>query len=128
MRLLLDTHALLWWLAGASSLTRKARVSIESDDNDIFVSAVSAWEIATKFRIGKLPEAAAVATDVAGTVRAEGFSELAVSIVHAERAGALGGPHRDPFDRMLIAQSLTDGLTLVSNERAFDRYGVARLW
>jgi PIN domain nuclease of toxin-antitoxin system len=125
---LLDTHALLWWLAGASSLTRKARVAIESDDNDIFVSAVSAWEIATKFRIGKLPEAAAVATDVAGTVRAEGFSELAVSIVHAERAGALGGPHRDPFDRMLIAQSLTDGLTLVSNERAFDRYGVARLW
>ncbi len=128
MRLLLDTHALLWWLAGASSLTRKARVAIESDDNDIFVSAVSAWEIATKFRIGKLPEAAAVATDVAGTIRAEGFSELAVSIVHAERAGALGGPHRDPFDRMLIAQSLTDGLTLVSNERAFDRYGAARLW
>ena len=128
MRLLLDTHALLWWLAGASSLTRKARLAIESDDNDIFVSAVSAWEIATKFRIGKLPEAAAVATDVAGTVRAEGFSELAVSIVHAERTGALGGPHRDPFDRMLIAQSLTDGLTLVSNERAFDRYGVARLW
>lgn len=128
MRLLLDTHALLWWLAGASSLTRKVRLAIESDDNDIFVSAVSAWEIATKFRIGKLPEAAAVATDVAGTVRAEGFSELAVSIVHAERAGALGGPHRDPFDRMLIAQSLTDGLTLVSNERAFDRYGVARLW
>ena len=128
MRLLLDTHAFLWWLAGERTLTRKARAAIESEDNDIFVSAVTAWEIATKFRIGKLPEAAAVAMDVTGAVAAEGFNELALSMVHAERAGALDGPHRDPFDRMLIAQSLIDGLALVSNERVFDRFGVTRLW
>jgi PIN domain nuclease of toxin-antitoxin system len=128
VRLLLDTHAFLWWLAGERTLTRKARAAIESEDNDIFVSAVTAWEIATKFRIGKLPEAAAVAMDVTGAVAAEGFNELALSMVHAERAGALDGPHRDPFDRMLIAQSLIDGLALVSNERVFDRFGVTRLW
>ncbi|MBN9488417.1 MAG: type II toxin-antitoxin system VapC family toxin [Alphaproteobacteria bacterium] len=128
MRLLLDTHAFLWWLAGERTLTRKARAAIESEDNDIFVSAVTAWEIATKFRIGKLPEAAAVAMDVTGAVAAEGFNQLALSMAHAERAGALDGPHRDPFDRMLIAQSLIDGLALVSNERVFDRFGVTRLW
>jgi PIN domain nuclease of toxin-antitoxin system len=128
VRLLLDTHAFLWWLAGERALTRKARAAIESEDNDIFVSAVTAWEIATKFRIGKLPEAAAVAMDVAGAVAAEGFNQLALSMAHAERAGALDGPHRDPFDRMLIAQSLIDGLALVSNERVFDRFGVTRLW
>jgi len=128
VRLLLDTHAFLWWLAGERTLTRKARAAIESEDNDIFVSAVTAWEIATKFRIGKLPEAAAVAMDVTGAVAAEGFNQLALSMAHAERAGALDGPHRDPFDRMLIAQSLIDGLALVSNERAFDRFGVTRLW
>lgn len=128
MRLLLDTPAFLCWLAGERALTRKVRVAIESEDNDVFVSAVTAWEIATKFRIGKLPEAAAVARDVTGAVAAEGFGELALSMAHAERAGALDGPRRDPFDRMLIAQSLIDGLTLVSNESVFDRYGVIRLW
>jgi len=128
VRLLLDTHAFLWWLAGERTLTRKARAAIESEDNDIFVSAVTAWEIATKFRIGKLPEAAVVATNVTGAVAAEGFQELALSMAHAERAGALDGPHRDPFDRMLIAQSLIDGLALVSNEKVFDRFGVTRLW
>ncbi|WIM12071.1 type II toxin-antitoxin system VapC family toxin [Enhydrobacter sp.] len=124
MRLLLDTHAFLWWLAGERALTRKARTAIESEDNNIFVSAVTAWEIAMKFRIGKLPDAAAIARDVTGAIAAEGFSELALSMAHAEHAGALDGPHRDPFDRMLIAQSLIDGLALISNERAFDRYGV----
>jgi PIN domain nuclease of toxin-antitoxin system len=115
-------------LAGERALTRKARTAIESEDNNVFVSAVTAWEIATNFRIGKLPDAEAIARDVTGAVAAEGFSELALSMAHAERAGALDGRHRDPFDRMLIAQSLIDGLTLISNERAFDRYGVTRLW
>jgi PIN domain nuclease of toxin-antitoxin system len=128
VRLLLDTHAFLWWLAGEQALTRRARTAIQSDDNDVFISAVTAWEIATKFRIGKLPEAAAVAEDVTDVVAAEGFNELALSMAHAERAGALHGPHRDPFDRMLIAQSLIDGFTLISNERIFDHYGVRRLW
>jgi PIN domain nuclease of toxin-antitoxin system len=128
VRLLLDTHAFLWWLAGQRALTRKARAAIASDDNNIFVSAASAWEIATKFRIGRLPEAAAVAIDVTGAVAAEGFDGLAMSMAHAERAGALNGPHRDPFDRMLIAQALLEDLVLVSNEHMFDVYGVKRLW
>lgn len=128
MRLLLDTHAFLWWLAGERALTRKARTAIEADENEVLVSAVSAWEIATKFRIGKLPEAAQVARDVGGHVAAEGFSQIPLTMAHAERAGTLDGPHRDPFDRMLIAQSLIDSLTLVSNEKTFDRYGVQRLW
>jgi PIN domain nuclease of toxin-antitoxin system len=88
------------------------------------VSAASAWEITTKHRIGKLPNAAVVAGDVAGA----GFNELSVSMRHAQRTGGLAGHHQDPFDRMLIAQALLDDLTLVSNERAFDAYGVPRLW
>ncbi|HSI00823.1 MAG TPA: type II toxin-antitoxin system VapC family toxin [Reyranella sp.] len=129
MRLLLDTHAFLWWVFADPKLSRRARTAIADDEqNDIFVSAASAWEIATKFRIGKLTDAGVVARDVAAAVASEGFGELAVSVRHAQRAGDLGGRHRDPFDRMLIAQALTENLMLISNERAFDAYGVTRLW
>jgi PIN domain nuclease of toxin-antitoxin system len=126
---LLDTHALLWWVFADSRLPRRVRLAIGDDiDNQVFVSAASAWEITTKHRIGKLPDARIIAEDVAGALAAEGFSELAVSVRHAQRAGSLAGLHQDPFDRMLIAQSMLDGLTLVSNERVFDLYGVSRLW
>ncbi len=128
MRLLLDTHALLWWLAGDTSLPEAARNLIADEANPVYVSAASAWEIATKFRLGKLPQAAAVAADVEGCVRAEGFLPLPVSLRHAQRAGTLPGPHRDPFDRMLIAQALAEDCVLVSNETAFDHYGVIRSW
>ena len=128
MRLLLDTHALLWWLDGDRSLTRKARAAVADEDNIIFVSAASAWEITTKARLGKLPGADAVASDVGGAVSSQGFSSLDISMRHAQRAGRLPGAHRDPFDRMLIAQAQLDDLTLVSNEGLFDSYGVSRLW
>jgi PIN domain nuclease of toxin-antitoxin system len=129
VRLLLDTHAFLWWVFGDPKLSRQARDALVNDEaNEAFVSAASAWEITTKFRIGKLDDAAAIARDVAAAVAAEGFVELPISVVHAQIAGNLGGRHRDPFDRMLIAQALAEGLTLVSNERAFDAYGVKRLW
>jgi PIN domain nuclease of toxin-antitoxin system len=128
VRLLLDTHAFLWWLAGEAALTRRARTAISADDAEVFVSAVTAWEIATKFRLGKLPEAAPVAENIAAAVAGEGFGQLALSMSHAQRAGSLGGFHRDPFDRMLIAQAMLDDLVLVSNERVFDRYAVKRLW
>ena len=78
--------------------------------------------------IGKLPAASLVAADVAAEIAAEGFVELPVTVRHAQRAGAISGPHKDPFDRMLIAQSLEETLTLVSNETLFDGYGVTRLW
>ena len=129
MRLLLDTHAFLWWVFADSKLSHQARTAIADDEqNDIFVSAASAWEITTKFRIGKLADAGSVAYDVASAVASEGFDELPISVLHAQRAGDLGGRHKDPFDRMLVAQALIENMTLVSNERAFDAYAVKRLW
>jgi PIN domain nuclease of toxin-antitoxin system len=128
VRLLLDTHAFLWWLAGHPSLSKRARTEIDSSGSDVFVSAASAWEIATKYRLGKLPEADLVALDVTSTIESQQFTSLAVSVRHGQAAGALPGSHRDPFDRMLVAQAMLEDLTLVSNERAFDVYGVKRLW
>ena len=129
MRLLLDTHAFLWWVFADPKLSRAARTAISDEaQNSVFVSAASVWEIATKYRIGKLAGARVVAEDVSGAIAAEGFNPLAVSVLHAERAGGLAGDHRDPFDRMLIAQAISDDLALVSNERVFEAYGVKRLW
>ena len=128
MRLLLDTHALIWWLLGDPGLSRNARGGIADDDNEVFISAVSAWEISTKYRIGKLPAAAIFAADVAGAAASQGFDELPINLHHGQLAGSLPGPHRDPFDRMLAAQALLADLVLVSNETMFDRYGVRRLW
>lgn len=128
MRLLLDTHAFLWWLAGNTRLPMSARRAIEDPENDVIVSAASAWEIAARHRIGKLSEAAAVAQDVAGAIASQGFEELPITVEDAERAGRLPGPHGDPFDRMLIAQAVARGLALVSIDRVFDKYGVRRVW
>jgi len=126
--LLLDTHTLIWWLAGDVRLPAGAADAIDRQRQRVFVSAASAWEIATKVRIGKLPGAAAIAPDIPGVIAREGFQPLAVTVEHGQRAGALAGPLRDPFDRMLIAQAMLENLHLVSIERAFDVYGVARLW
>ncbi len=128
VRLLLDTHALLWWLAGERRLSPRAKKAIANSDNEVYVSAASAWEIATKYRLGKLPGARVIVDDIAGAIASQAFLSLAVSVVHAQRAGSLAGSHRDPFDRMLIAQAQAEGLTLVSNEELFDNLGAARLW
>ena len=128
MRALLDTHALLWWLADSERLSVPARRTIADESNEILVSAASAWEIATKFRLGRLEASGAVALDIAGAVASQSFEELAISVADAERAGRLPGPHRDPFDRMLIAQALSRDLVIVSIDTAFDPYGVNRHW
>ncbi len=128
MRLLLDTHAFMWWLAGNRRLSSAARRAVDDSSNDVVVSAATAWEITTKHRVGKLQEAAAVARDVTASIASQGFEELAITVQDAERAGRLPGAHRDPFDRMLIAQALTHDLTVVSIDSVFDRYGVPRLW
>jgi len=128
VRLLLDTHALLWWLDGDTSLSPAAREAIANESNEIFLSAASAWEITTKYRLGKLPGAAAVAENIVESVASQGFLELPITLAHGQTAGALPGPHRDPFDRMLIAQALAEGLVLISNEVVFDSYTVRRLW
>ncbi len=128
MRLLLDTHAFLWWLAGDEALSPAARAAIADEANGVFVSAASAWEIATKYRIGKLTGVAAVVADLDGAIANQGFEGLPIGVRHGQAAGALPGPHRDPFDRMLIAQAMLENLVLVSDEQPFDAYGVARLW
>ena len=127
-RLLIDTHAFLWWLAGDERLSASARKAIGAEFDPIFVSAASIWEIATKHRLGKLPGATAIVSDLAGVIDGQGFLGLPITIRHGQAAGALPGPHRDPFDRMLIAQAMLDDLVVVSNERAFGAYGVRRLW
>ena len=128
MRVLLDTHTFLWWVEDNTCLSATARRVVASEANEVVVSAASAWEIATKYRLGKLPEAGAVATDIAGCIANEGFEALAISVADAERAGRLPGPHRDPFDRILVAQALGHDLAIVSIDAILDRYGVNRLW
>jgi len=128
VRLLLDTHTLIWWASGDARLSSAARRALGDETNTVLVSAATAWEIATKHRLGKLESAGPLLDRLLDYLADQGFVELAVSIRHAHRAGALPGPHRDPFDRMLLAQAQVEGLSLVSNESVFDRYGVDRLW
>jgi PIN domain nuclease of toxin-antitoxin system len=128
LRLLLDTHALLWWLSDNPQLTKPATRAIANTRNTVIVSAASAWEIATRVRLGKLPTAVDLVADFVAQMEREGFQLLAVSVEHAIRGGMLPGPHKDPFDRMLIAQAQAEHLPIVSNETAFDAYGVRRVW
>jgi PIN domain nuclease of toxin-antitoxin system len=128
LKLLLDTHALLWWLAGDEQLSRTARWSLEDKDNPVYVSAASAWEIATKHRLGRLPRIGPLARDFPGEVARQGFLELAITLEDGQSAGSLSGKHRDPFDRILIAQAKAHKLALISNEEAFDDCDVIRIW
>jgi PIN domain nuclease of toxin-antitoxin system len=128
LRLLLDTHTFLWWLAGDHALPVTARAAIADRDNDVFVSAASAWEITTKHRLGKLPGIAPIVGDLDAVIDQQRFAGLPISIRHGQIGGALPGPLRDPFDRMLIAQAMVESLVLVSNEQLFEAYGVGRLW
>ena len=128
MRILLDTHTFVWWFAGDRRLSRRAQTAIASKRNTIHVSAASAWEIATKHRIGRLPEVGPLLQDMQAHIAAQGFIALDITVDHAQRAGSLPGDHRDPFDRLLAAQAQADRLTIASNDEAFDDLGVERLW
>ena len=128
MRLLLDTHALLWWALDDPKLSRPAYAEIADPANLVHVSPVSVLELATKHRLGRLPTAEALLADLDRYLRDQGFALLPLDLPSAQRAGRLPGPHRDPFDRLLIAQAITADLALVSNEVGFDAYGVRRLW
>jgi PIN domain nuclease of toxin-antitoxin system len=101
---------------------------MESFETEVFVSAASAWEICTKHRLGRLPEAENLVGNLSSILGQLGFRELPVSLKHGERAGTLPGEHRDPFDRMLIAQAQTENLSVVSSDRFFDKYAVTRIW
>jgi PIN domain nuclease of toxin-antitoxin system len=128
MRLLLDTHTLIWWLTGDSSLPASARRLIASRNHDILVSTVSAWEISTKVRLGRLNTATDLARDFSAYLAQERFESLSISIEHGIRAGSLPGSHKDPFDRVLVAQAQMENLAIVSNDAELDGYGVSRVW
>ena len=128
MYLLLDTHALIWWMTNSPSLPDTARRLMLDKRNTIVVSAASAWEMATKVRLGRLPAASDITRNFQEYLSQSGFESLPVSAEHGIRAGLLPGPQRDPFDRMLIAQAQAEDLTIVSNELAFDNYGIRRAW
>ena len=128
MNLLLDTHALIWWLAGDPALSPLAREAIANEANPVAVSAASAMEVATKVRIGKLPGGALLAQDFEAIIAAQGFDELRITVRHARMAGAMAIPHKDPFDRLLIAQAQAEDMVLISNEALFDGFGVKRIW
>ena len=128
MRLLLDTHALIWWFLDSPYLSPPARKAIGTDIGPIFVSAVSAFEISNKVRLGKLDQAASLDEAFEDFVVNQKFVPLSIGVKVARMAGALPIPHRDPFDRLLIAHALVDDLVLISNEVVFDQFGVQRLW
>jgi PIN domain nuclease of toxin-antitoxin system len=128
MRLLLDTHALIWWLLGDEALSAPAQTAIADRGNDSFVSAASGWEITTKYRIGKLPQAAFLVADVAGIAAGHGFTELPISIRHGQIAGSLPGIHKDPFDRILVAQAIAEDMAIISIDAVLGAYGIVRLW
>ena len=128
MNILLDTHALLWWLFDDPKLSRKARSVIADPTSIVHVSAASAWEIATKYRKGKLPHAADVPQRLNDYVRNARMTPLPITLSHAIAAGALPGPHNDPFDRMLVAQSLAERLPIVTIDPVFRDYGARVIW
>ena len=122
-RFLLDTHAVLWALAEPAKLGRPARTALEDARNEVFVSVVSGWEIAIERALGKLE----APDDLEAAIRMQGFEPLLLTFHHAAQAGGLPPHHRDPFDRMLIAQAQAEGLILVTHDSNIPLYGVRTL-
>jgi PIN domain nuclease of toxin-antitoxin system len=128
MKLLLDTHALVWWWTNDPRLPAHARAMIADPASTVYASAASAWEITTKHRVGKWPEAGQLIAEYSSLLRRSRFHALAISMEHAHRAGGLPGPHRDPFDRMLIAQGRLESLPIVTTDPVFATYGAEVIW
>lgn len=128
MTYLLDTHALIWWFCDPDKLGKATHDIVENNTNTILVSAASAMEIATKFRLGKLPDAEILANRLSFEIAIDDFVELPITIAHAELAGKLPFDHKDPFDRLLIAQAKIGNIPLISNEKIFDEFGIKRIW
>ena len=126
MRLLLDTHALIWWVTDNPRLSGTARSTIRDPDNAVFASAVSGYEVANKQRLGKL--AGGIAEDLPQALRGARIPVHGLTMEHAIAAGLLPGPHRDPWDRLIMAQALGDGLTVVTADPVFRDYGLPVCW
>ena len=128
MGVLLDTHALIWWIEGDHRITARLQQLLGRPEEDVFVSAATAWEIATKVRIGKLKLAEQFLENFLDAIEELGFLPLPISLRHGFDAGRLPGPHRDPFDRMLAAQAHAEDLVLVSSDPSFQALGVSTFW
>lgn len=128
MRLLLDTQAFLWWVMDQPGLSRRARSAVRSPAHECLVSVATCWELAIKVSLGKVKLPAAIARFVPEQLEANGFRLLSVELAHVAQVARLPFHHRDPFDRLLAAQALEEGLTVVSSDRVFGRYGVRRIW
>ncbi|MGH2367351.1 MAG: type II toxin-antitoxin system VapC family toxin [Chloroflexota bacterium] len=124
MGLLLDTHVLVWWLINSSRLSRAALDAIAAPANRAYVSAVAAWEIAIKVSLGKMPVAPNLASWLPMELQTNRFTTLPISLEHALAVEHLPRHHNDPFDRLLVAQAITEGLTLVTGDPVFVRYGI----
>ena len=127
-RLLLDTHVLLWWWTDDHNLSNRARLAVGDPDADVHVSAASAWEISTLWRLGRIDHAPGAASRFHELVEADGFRHLAITHFHCLRASGYPAEHRDPFDRLLAAQSELEGLTLVTRDTAFTQFPAVVLW
>jgi PIN domain nuclease of toxin-antitoxin system len=128
MGALLDTHALIWWVTADQRISTKLRRYLGRPDVVVYVSAATAWEIATKARIGKLDVPRTLLRDFVDAVEHLGFAPLPISLRHGHEAGQLPGTHRDPFDRVLAAQARLENLDLVTCDPAFDLMGVKTMW
>ena len=128
MRLLLDTHALLWWWTDDKQLTQTARDAMLDERNTVLVSAASVWEIATKYRLGKLPMAGIAIKQFHTLIEADGFEHMPMTWQHSLLAGSYVSDHRDPFDRMLAAQSEIEKASLVTCDAAFVGLNTSVIW
>ena len=124
--ILLDTHALLWWATSDRALSKKVKRLLSNEDTRVFVSAASAWEIATKVRLGKLTWQSPLSVEA--YCIAQNFDRLPVTFAHSARAGSWPEPHGDPFDRLLAAQSEIEGLRLATNDPKIRVFGVDTIW
>ena len=127
-RLLLDTHALLWWLADPAQLSAKSHAAIAEPEHQVLVSGASAWELATKVRLGKLEIAQKLLSELPDVLASQGFELLPIQFSHGLRAGGYPQAHRDPFDRLLAAQAELEGVTLVSLDPALQAFPCHLLW
>lgn len=128
MRLLIDTHSFLWFVHGDSRLSARARRLIAGAANDRYLSLASVWEMAIKLSVGKLSLGQPIETFIPQLLNQNGIFLLGVDILHAAEVAVLPLHHRDPFDRMLVAQAQVERMPIVSNDSALDAYGVTRLW
>ena len=128
MKLLLDTHALLWWWTNDKQLSQTAKNAILDEGNTVLVSAASVWEIATKYRLGKLPIADQAIKQFHALIEADGFEHLPMTWQHSLLAGSYASDHRGPFDRMLAAQSEIEKAALISCDAVFVGFGTVTIW